>query len=415
MVKFTVLVTIVLFNLTGYAQGVFLNEIRANDDGTDDAEFIELVGPAGFDMSGWQLAHINGSDSNTIFLFEFPAGTLIPDDGVTDIGGQNIGFIVIKRTGHSVANFDFEWGSTAMQNGPDGLLLSDDQGTRIQALTWNGSGILSGGDPAWRDIGNDPNSDNSLSAPDSLDEAFKKAWVPALATPGALNTNQTSGDISLPVQLSSFRAVPADRRVTLLWTTEAELNNIGFIIERSESNTSNYLQIATYESLAALAGSGNSSSRREYRFVDQAVFNGLTYWYRLIDVSANGVRTFHPALAATPQAPTPVEPPAGTGSDIKIPDRYRLEQNYPNPFNPETLIKFYIPGTHSQPGQITLTVFDLNGRLIRTLIDDRIGSGFFSVKWRGHDHQGVPVAGGIYLYVLKTEQAQLVKKMILLR
>ena len=415
MAKRMILLSILLLCLNSYAQSVFFNEIRSNDEGTDDAEFVELIGPAGFDLSDWQIAHINGSDGSTVFSFQFPPGTVIPDDGVTDLSGQKVGFIVIKRTGHSVLNFDFEWGSTTLQNGPDGLMLSDDQGTRIQALTWNGSGTLSGGEPAWRDIGNDDNSDNSLSAPDSMYESFQKAWAYVPPTPGALNTNQTQADVTLPVQLTSFRALAADRQVTLLWTTQAELNNLGFIIERSQLQNDNYFQIATYESLSALAGSGNSSSRRDYRFVDQSVFNGITYWYRLIDVSAEGIRTVHPALSATPQSPTDIGTPLSPGDETKMPGNFQLEQNYPNPFNPETNIEFYIPGDHHSDTAINLSVFDLNGRLIRTLIDGQLRSGFFKVTWAGNDRLGFPVAAGIYVCVLSTARVRLTKKMILLR
>ena len=74
------------------AQNVFLNEIRANDASTDDAEFIELIGPADTDISGWSVSHINGSGGSVIFSFTFPENTVFPDDGVTDTGGNPIGF-----------------------------------------------------------------------------------------------------------------------------------------------------------------------------------------------------------------------------------------------------------------------------------------------------------------------------------
>jgi hypothetical protein len=415
MTQFFTVLLIALMFLKGNAQGVFLNEIRSNDDGTDDAEFVELVGPAGFDLTGWQIAHINGSDGSTIFSFTFPAGTIIPDDGVTNINGQNIGFLVIKRTGHMVNNFDFEWGSTALQNGPDGLLLSDDEGTRIQALTWNGSASLTGGEPAWRNIGNDNDDDNSLSAPDTLEESYHRDWAYVLPTPGSLNANQTRDDVTLPVQLTSFRAIAADRRVTLVWITEAELDNLGFIIERSMARERDYIQIASYESMPALAGSGNSSTRRNYQFVDTAVFNGLTYWYRLIDVSASGLRTAHPAVSATPDSPSEIEDPVKVNEGEKLPADLHLNQNYPNPFNPETRINFFIPHDNHISSRINLSVYDLNGKIIRTLVDEDLSPGNFAVIWDGKDQQGFSVAGGIYFYILRAKGNQLARKMFLLR
>lgn len=411
---FTFLLMVIMI-VTGGAQTVFLNEIRANDDGTDDAEFIELIGPAGFDISGWEIAHVNGNDGNLIFSFAFPAGTIFPDDGITDLSGQGIGLIVVKRTGHTVLNSDFEWGSTAMQNGPDGIILSDDRGTRIQALTWNGTGSLNGGEPAWRNIGNDNNDDNSLCAPDSLKEAYKKLWMYTLPTPGTLNTNQTSGDISLPVQLTSFRAMAGDGEVRLLWTTESELHNLGFIIERAYSADGEYTQIATYESVPALAGAGSSSSGKTYQFTDTAVFNGTAYWYRLIDVSIQGVRTIHLPVSATPVSSSQEENPTGMNETQILPGRFHLDQNYPNPFNPWTKIKFSIAGEPGLVSAVNLTVFDLNGNLIRVLVNDKLPAGFFEITWDGKNKRNLPVAAGTYFYVLTTDTKKLAKKMHILK
>ena len=80
--------TLFFLILNGWAQQVFLNEIRANDESTDDGEFIELIGPAGTDIGNWQIEHYNGSGGDLIFSYTIPEGTLIPDDGVTDISGQ---------------------------------------------------------------------------------------------------------------------------------------------------------------------------------------------------------------------------------------------------------------------------------------------------------------------------------------
>jgi len=415
MVKFLALFLMMVMVMRGGAQTVFFNEIRANDDGTDDAEFIELIGPAGFDISGWEIVHVNGSDGNLIFSFIFPAGTTFPDDGITDPGGQKIGLIVVKRTGHSVVNYDFEWGSTALQNGPDGIMLRNDQGTRIQALTWNGTGSLSGGEPAWRNIGNDNNDDNSLGAPDSLKESYKKLWTYTLPTPGTLNINQTSGDISLPVQLTSFRAMSGDGEVKLVWITESELHNLGFIIERAYSAEGEYLQIATYESVPALAGAGSSSSGKTYQFTDTAVFNGTTYWYRLIDISIQGVRTTHSPLSATPVSSGQEEDPTGMQKTERLPVKLRLYQNYPNPFNPQTKIKFSIAEGPGLVSPVNLTVFDLNGKVIRVLVNENLPAGYFEITWDGKNQQNFPVSAGAYFYVLTRGEKKFTKKMHLLK
>lgn len=77
-----------------------------------------------------------------------------------------------------------------------------------------------------------------------------------------------------------------------------------------------------------------------------------------------------------------------------IPTLYKLYVNYPNPFNPQTRIKFEL----SKASQITLKIFDVLGKEIRTLIDQFQNAGSYSVDWDGKDKLGEQVASGIYLY-----------------
>jgi hypothetical protein len=399
------LMVLISYVLTGSAQEVYLNEIRTNDESTDDGEFIELIGPAGTDLSNWQIEHYNGSGGDLIFSYTIPEGTFLPDDGISDITGQQIGFLVIKRTDHTVLNFDLEWGSNSLQNGPDGILLRHSNGNRIQALSWNGLGDLSGGEPPWRDVGSDQNTDNSLSAPDTVFEFFQKEWDYVLPTPGMLNSNQSTGDISLPVELSSFRAIGRDREVRLIWITEAELDNLGFILERAYDQEGDFLQIASYESLDALKGAGNSSEKKQYEFIDPSVFNDITYWYRLIDVSVHGVHTSHPAVSAIPTAPkldVVDDPP----EDISSPGKFQLDQNYPNPFNPKTIINYELPITN----YVQLSIYTTSGKKVTTLVSERKSAGSYQVEWDASDF-----SSGLYYYKIKAGNFVDVKKMLLVR
>jgi hypothetical protein len=413
MCRIVIIILSLLCVISSKGQTVFLNEIRADDASTDDGEFIELVGPAGTDISGWQIEHVNGSGGGIIFTYSFPEGTIIPDDAITDKTGQSIGFIIIKRNGHNVDNYDFEWGTTSLQNGPDGIILSDDQSNRIQALTWNGMGDLTGGDPPWRNVGSDQNTDNSLSAPDSVYESYHKDWGYVLPTPGTLNTNQTIGDVSLPVELSSFSAYSQDGRVKLIWITESEMDNLGFILERSLKKNEEYIQIASYESMESLKGAGNSSAKKQYTFIDHSVFNGLTYWYKLIDVSVNGIETYHGPIMAMPRVAT--EPPDVIPVE-NYPKIFRLAQNYPNPFNPRTRICYDIAETKNEKSFVNLSIFDINGRKVKTLMSGDFLPGSYDVEWLGTNDQGKKVAGGVYYYQLRTDTGFIhTKKLILLR
>jgi flagellar hook assembly protein FlgD len=83
---------------------------------------------------------------------------------------------------------------------------------------------------------------------------------------------------------------------------------------------------------------------------------------------------------------------------IVTPEDYRLEQNYPNPFNPSTEIGFSLPVDK----KISLTVYDMLGREVRTLVNNELyKEGTHRVTWTGTDASNVPVASGMYVATMK--------------
>ncbi|UCB51570.1 MAG: S8 family serine peptidase [Candidatus Zixiibacteriota bacterium] len=120
-----------------------------------------------------------------------------------------------------------------------------------------------------------------------------------------------------------------------------------------------------------------------------------------------------------------------------LPERFSLGQNYPNPFNPSTTIAFdltpeYEPSeTSQQPGaenepevpqkeqilsiRTSLKIYNLRGRLVKTLIEDELSPGRYELTWDGSNEEGEKVASGVYLYRLKTPQSQTTRRMVLLK
>ncbi len=91
---------------------------------------------------------------------------------------------------------------------------------------------------------------------------------------------------------------------------------------------------------------------------------------------------------------------------------FKLQQNVPNPFNPSTSISYEVP---VGGGQVALRVYDISGRLVRTLVDGFETSGLRTVNWNGTDDQGRSVASGVYYYQLNAPTFSEKKKMVLLR
>jgi hypothetical protein len=91
-----------------------------------------------------------------------------------------------------------------------------------------------------------------------------------------------------------------------------------------------------------------------------------------------------------------------------IPDKPELFQNYPNPFNPNTNIKYQI--TNSLPRQVTLEVFDVLGKKVKTLVNEKLNAGTYETTFYGSG-----LTSGIYFYKLETDDFSAVKSMILIK
>ena len=90
---------------------------------------------------------------------------------------------------------------------------------------------------------------------------------------------------------------------------------------------------------------------------------------------------------------------------------YRLNQNYPNPFNPSTTILYEIPNTE----KVTLEIYDILGRRVKTLVNTIQQQGRYSITWNGRNSFSETVASGIYFYRLQSGNFINVKKMVMLK
>ncbi len=105
----------------------------------------------------------------------------------------------------------------------------------------------------------------------------------------------------------------------------------------------------------------------------------------------------------------------GDGGVRSIPKAFALSQNYPNPFNPSTTISFALPERVGEDCRVSLAVYDMRGRRIRTLVDSDLEPGDYSVVWNGMDDRGRAVSSGIYLYTLKSGGVEFTRKMTVLK
>ncbi|HPC35626.1 MAG TPA: T9SS type A sorting domain-containing protein [Candidatus Marinimicrobia bacterium] len=93
----------------------------------------------------------------------------------------------------------------------------------------------------------------------------------------------------------------------------------------------------------------------------------------------------------------------------RVQTKFKLNQNYPNPFNSSTRIKFSL----EKESNVNITIYNLTGQKVRTLVDAKLNLGEYQIAWDGRDDWGMPVSSGIYLYRMKTDNYSELRKMIL--
>jgi len=100
-------------------------------------------------------------------------------------------------------------------------------------------------------------------------------------------------------------------------------------------------------------------------------------------------------------------------TDSELPDAARNElfQNFPNPFNPATTVRY----STAREGRVSLTVYNVNGQRVRTLVDAVQPAGTYAAVWDGKNDGGRTVATGVYFYRLTAGSFTEVRKMVLLR
>ena len=94
-----------------------------------------------------------------------------------------------------------------------------------------------------------------------------------------------------------------------------------------------------------------------------------------------------------------------------IPDQFIVHQNYPNPFNPVTSLKYDLP----EEGLVNITVYDMMGRVVKTLVNSQQTAGYKSITWNATNNRNETVSAGLYLYTIQAGEFRQTRKMVLLK
>jgi hypothetical protein len=129
-------------------------------------------------------------------------------------------------------------------------------------------------------------------------------------------------------------------------------------------------------------------------------YGGCDVYYKVTALDFAG----NESLAASPENVTGEDVPAA-------PKVFALHQNIPNPFNPTTRFMFDLP----HPVNVRLSVYNVKGELVATLLDRHMSSGRKEIAWTARDSRGRAISSGVYFYRLVAGDFVRTRKMVLLR
>ncbi len=175
----------------------------------------------------------------------------------------------------------------------------------------------------------------------------------------------------LPIELSIFNAFVQGQNVNLAWTTITEVNSYGFEVERKLGGRGR--EDGGWEKIGFVQGSGNSSSPKEYSFIDKKL-NGGKYNYRLKMIDTDGTFEYSDVVEA----------------EIELPKDYAISQNYPNPFNPTTRIDYQLPFD----SKVTIELYGITGEKVTTLINEELAAGYYTADVNASN---LSLASGVYI------------------
>jgi hypothetical protein len=251
----------------------------------------------------------------------------------------------------------------------------------------------------------------TATAPDSLTSEFSQCAV-AVNTPPGNNIMVTLTENESQTVTATFSSVASGGQTTLEYTTGCADPPSGF----AYGDEAGCFEIST---TAGWSGSVEVCVVYNEAGVEQPE-NGLRLLHadlggEWMDITTSVDTTQNILCGATPSLSpfvvARVDPFTGVGGSA-APARLALRQNVPNPFNPVTAIQYDIPAGGAD---VTIRIYGVSGRLVRTLVDGRRAAGTGTVTWDGTDHHGSAVASGLYFYRMVSGAFTQTRKMVLLK
>ena len=198
------------------------------------------------------------------------------------------------------------------------------------------------------------------------------------------------GDITLPVELSSFTVGAISGGAKLQWVTHSENDLMGYYVYRSESD-----DLATAMLVSPLIEAGNLVQTQTYVYIDNDILTQTEYYYWLVATEYSGEFSVHGPINITLD---------DDGDTVEIPLITGLNKLYPNPFNPELTIRYSL----KEVADTELNIYNLKGQKVHSRGKQSQAKGYHQYIWNATKH-----SSGIYFVVFNSGKIREVRKVVL--
>ena len=188
---------------------------------------------------------------------------------------------------------------------------------------------------------------------------------------------------------TNFTIAAVDDGFNLYWDEVQDLDFQYYLIDKSADSLFQTLQYPSFQTT-------------ENSFLDSQLETGVIVYYRVSALDHSGNKSGYSIVMSS----------ENLGTDpYFLPESFALHQNYPNPFNPITSLSYDLPND----GLVNITVYDMTGRVVKTLVNSTQTAGFKTIQWSATNDRNEPVSAGLYLYTIQAGEFRQTKKMVLLK
>jgi concanavalin A-like lectin/glucanase superfamily protein/type IX secretion system substrate protein len=198
----------------------------------------------------------------------------------------------------------------------------------------------------------------------------------------------TVTDVATAIELSEFKVLAEKDHIIIHWETRSQTENSRFILERKTDGSD-------WKSIYEIQGAGTNSTNMSYDFQDKEIIPGVTYSYRLSDISYSGVATYSEFIKAELKGNASL--PLG---------EFKLNSVYPNPFNPSTTISFSV----LKETNLSVKIYSSKGVLIDEIYDGYSQPGSYSFDWRPKN-----ISSGVYFLKINSAENYISHKLLYLK